>query len=507
MKHHLFLFIAFMLTVFPSAVLTETGAEDIREAAVSGRFYPSNHDMLSRAVRHFLDDAIPAKKERPLAIVAPHAGYIYSGQICADAFRQAADHKYDLIVVLGTNHSAPGFSGFSVYPRGGFRTPLGIAEIDEKAAAALMAGRGDISFHKDAHEKEHSVEVMLPFVQTLFPGVKILPIIVAADDPQTCEHFGKKLADVIRDRRALIVSSTDLSHYPSYEDAVVTDRNTLEAMISLNPARVNEVVQKQEKKRISNLSTCACGQSPVMAAMSAAKALGANCGRIISYANSGDAAVGDRNRVVGYGAIAFTNSPHCSEQIPDPFVPESDKPAELNTAQKKALLGFARKTIAQYLDSETAPMARGFDAQLWYKQGAFVTLKKQGDLRGCIGHMAEDRPLCQVVGEMALHAAFQDSRFRPLAPAELPQCEIEISVLTPFQEVAEPEQILVGRDGVLIRKHGRSAVFLPQVAPEQGWNREQMLEHLCQKAGLESDAWKQDTRFFTFQANVFSEHE
>lgn len=499
------LVIIFILILSP-CVMAASGA-DIREPAVSGRFYPSDPEKLSRAVRHFLDDALPSKGERPIAIAAPHAGYIYSGQICADAFAQAAGHDYDLIVLLGTNHSAPGFSGISVYPAGGYRTPLGVAKIDEKAAAALMTAGGDISFHEQAHEKEHSVEVMVPFAQTLFPGVKILTAIVGTDDPEACVRFGRKLAEVIRTRQALIVSSTDLSHYPAYEDAVVTDRNTLEAMISLDPARMNEIIRKQERKGINNLSTCACGQAPVMAAMSAAKALGANCGRIISYANSGDASVGDRNRVVGYGALLFTASEHCSERIPEPFVPESDSPADLNDTQKKSLLVFARKTIAQYLDSETVPLARGFDAQLWYKQGAFVTLKKNGDLRGCIGHMAEDRPLCQVVGEMALNAAFQDRRFRPLAAAELPQCEIEISVLTPFREVDGPEQILVGRDGVLIRKDGRSAVFLPQVAPEQGWNREQMLEHLCQKAGLPSDAWKEDTRFFTFQATVFSEHE
>ncbi|MEZ4528548.1 MAG: AmmeMemoRadiSam system protein B [Desulfobacterales bacterium] len=506
-QQNLFLFLAITLIFSPSAEVSQAFAADMREPAVSGRFYPSDPEKLSLAVRHFLDDALPAKGERPIAIAAPHAGYIYSGQICADAFAQAAGHEYDLIVLLGTNHSAPGFRGISVYSAGGYRTPLGVAEIDEKAAAALMSGKGDISFHRAAHEKEHSVEVMIPFVQTLFPGVKILPAIVAADDPEVCARFGRKLAEVIRTRRALLVSSTDLSHYPAYEDAAVTDRNTLEAMISLDPARLNQVIRTQERKGISNLSTCACGQAPIMAVMTAAKALGANCGRIISYANSGDASVGTRDRVVGYGAVVFAASESCTDRIPEPFVPESESPADLNDAQKKSLLVFARNTITWYLDSETVPLARGFDAQLWYKQGAFVTLKKQGNLRGCIGHMAEDRPLCQVVGEMALNAAFEDRRFRPLAAAELPQCEIEISVLTPFREVSGPEQILVGRDGVLIRKDGRSAVFLPQVAPEQGWNREQMLEHLCQKAGLASDAWKENARFFTFQANVFSEHE
>jgi AmmeMemoRadiSam system protein A len=161
----------------------------------------------------------------------------------------------------------------------------------------------------------------------------------------------------------------------------------------------------------------------------------------------------------------------------------------------------------RYLTTETTPLARGFDPALQLDQGAFVTLKKKGDLRGCIGHMAEDMPLCQVVGFCALQSAFNDRRFSPVELSELRDIDIEISVLTPYRRVGGYDAIRIGRDGVLMEKSGRSAVFLPSVAVEQGWNREEMLSHLSAKAGLSSDAWKKDAVFYTFQAVAFSESE
>jgi AmmeMemoRadiSam system protein A len=179
----------------------------------------------------------------------------------------------------------------------------------------------------------------------------------------------------------------------------------------------------------------------------------------------------------------------------------------LTTDDKTALLSFARRTIRQFLTTDTAPLARGFDPALENERGAFVTLKKDGKLRGCIGHMADDLPLCQVVGYCALQAAFNDRRFSPLTLEELEEVEIEVSVLTPFQPVDRYEDIQIGRDGVMLEKNGRSAVYLPSVAVEQGWNREEMLSHLSVKAGLSANAWKKGTRFYTFQANAFGESD
>lgn len=476
----------------------------VREPAVAGKFYPADPSRLKAAVTYYLEDAVKGSGEKPVAIISPHAGYIYSAQIAADAFQQAAGHDYDLIILLGVNHTAPGFTGVSIYP-GDYQTPLGVVKTDEDAAKQLVSAGDDFVFDAAVHTREHSIEVQLPFVQILFPHAKVIPAVVGSPDLDLCTRVAEALANIAKDRSALIVASSDLSHYPGYEDAVKTDKNTLDAMLTMDPKRFLSVIKKQEKERIPNLSTCACGEAAILTAMIAAKKLGAVCGRLVSYANSGDASVGSHDRVVGYGAVSFSADKNCNaEKSVKRAVPES---GGLTREHKKALLSFARKTIEQFLTSETIPPARGFDPILENRQGAFVTLKKHGELRGCIGHMAEDLPLCQVVGMMALQAAFNDRRFTPLKLNELPEIEIEISVLTPSQKVKETEDIVIGRDGVILRKDGRSAVFLPQVAPEQGWNREEMLSHLSRKAGLSSDSWKEDAEFYTFQAVVFSESE
>jgi AmmeMemoRadiSam system protein A len=304
------------------------------------------------------------------------------------------------------------------------------------------------------------------------------------------------------------VASCDLSHFPAYDDADRVDRKTLEAIATLDPETLRSTITEQMGEGVPELGTCACGEAPVLAAMIAAKRLGATGGQIISYANSGDTSVGDRSRVVGYGAVAFVTAQGAVGLSPAPRPKTATKGgAALAEEQGRSLLSFARRTIRQYLTTDTAPLARGFAPALENEEGAFVTLRKKGDLRGCIGHMAQDLPLCQVVGYCALQAAFNDRRFTPVELDELADIDIEISVLTPYQPVNGYEDIRIGRDGVLIQKDGRSAVFLPSVAVEQGWTRDEMLSHLSLKAGLPSDAWKKDAKFYTFQAVVFSESE
>jgi AmmeMemoRadiSam system protein B/AmmeMemoRadiSam system protein A len=479
----------------------------IRQPAVAGRFYPGDPLKLARAIHAYLEDAEAPVGEKPIAIIAPHAGYIFSGQICADAFNQAVGQAYDLIVLLGTNHTTPEFAGVSIYPEGGYQTPLGIARIDGSLSAELIAGAKEFTFKEFMHVREHSIEVLVPFVQILFPEAKIVTAIVGTPDLDICARFGQTLANVLRGKRALIVASSDLSHYPGYKDAVRVDRITLEAILTQDPGTVQKTLQKQMAGHISNLATCACGQAPILTAMIAAKALGANCAKIISYANSGNASVGSRDRVVGYGAVSFTANQACTHDKPAPEAFPKSLSRGMNDHHKSVLIAFARKTIQQFLTADTTPLARGFDPVLFQKQGAFVTLKKHGNLRGCIGHMAEDLPLCQVVGSMALQAAFNDRRFTNVTLKELPEIDIEISVLTPFQPIKEVEDIIIGRDGVVLRKNDRSAVFLPQVPVEQGWDRNQLLDRLSQKAGLAAGSWRDGAQLYTFQANVFKESD
>ena len=519
MHKHLFSLLAVLLLFQGCNAGESTGDktdQNVRLPAVAGKFYPGEADQLRAAIAGFLEDAItPAslKDAQPVALIAPHAGYIYSGQIAADAYAAVSGNKYDLVVILGTNHTTPGFDDFSIYPRGAYRTPLGDAAIDAEFADRLMKEADKCSFNPAVHRQEHSVEVQVPFVQYILPGVKILPVVVGTNSVERCTAFGKSIAAVAGNRKILIVTSSDLSHYPDYDDAVDVDNKLLTAVGTLDPANIKSAIEKNIRRRLPNLSTCACGEGAIMVAMSAAKALGAKQATIVSYANSGDALVGDRSRVVGYGAVVFTRDVQTGLPPLNPPLQSRGGGAlsnEVNSgsltgADKTALLRLARKTMQRYLTSQTVPLPRGFSSAANNKQGAFVTLNKHGELRGCIGHMAEDTPLYQVVGEMALAAAFNDRRFSPVEVEELDDIEIEISVLTPYEKINKPDDFIVGRDGIVIRKSGRSAVYLPQVAPEQGWNREETLDHLCLKAGLPRGSWREGAELFTFQADVFHE--
>ncbi|MFC1858950.1 AmmeMemoRadiSam system protein B, partial [Thermodesulfobacteriota bacterium] len=400
---------------------------NIREPVVAGKFYPQDPDMLSKAIDLYLEDAKAPPGARPIALIAPHAGYIFSGQICADAFKQTMGHDYDIVVLLGASHTTPGFNGVSIYASGGYRTPLGVAEIARHIPADLMAASENFTFNASMHAREHSIEVLVPFVQKLHPNAKIVTAILGKPDPDLCVRFGLALAKVLKNRKALIVASSDLSHYPDYEDAVRVDRGTLDAVLTRDPEIVHAVIQQQMDKKIPNLSTCACGEAPILATLVAAKKLGANCARLISYANSGDALIGGHSRVVGYGAVSLSAQKTCNSKHKNNGLQEKIRGSKISKTNQKALLKFARKTIEQYHASRTVPLARGFDPALERKQGAFVTLKTNHKLRGCIGHMTEDLPLCQTVGAMAWRAAFNDRRFKPVAREEMPEIEIEIS--------------------------------------------------------------------------------
>ncbi len=502
--------LAVLILFFAAACqANKTSDSDIREPAVAGKFYSESATKLKLAVTNFLQDATPANVKKPVAIIVPHAGYIFSGQICADAFAQVRHQKYDVIVILGTNHTSPGLQGIALYPGSGFRTPLGTVPVEKSIIASILKeDPTDCVLDKAPHQSEHSIEVIVPFIQVVFPKAKIVPVIVSSPDINTCTRFGQVLAKVLKDKNALIVASSDLSHYPSYQDANIVDRGTLTAITGLDPAKFRKTIQTNRDKNIPNLGTSACGEAPITIAMAAAKSLGATRGVIISYANSGDVSVGERSRVVGYGAVVLT----ADDKTKD-FMTGAGQPAAassngtLTSSDKRYLLTFARETISRIFSTDTAPLARPSFAILREPRGAFVTLKKHGELRGCIGHMMEDEPLAKIVGTMAIQAAFNDRRFNPLTADELKDIEIEISVLTPMKQVGGYSDILVGRDGVFLTKDGRSAVFLPQVATEQHWSRDIMLDNLCRKAGLDSGCWKKGAQFLTFQAIVFNESE
>ena len=499
--------IVFMLLLPAACHAAEKADGSLRQPAVAGRFYPDAAPALRLAVEKYMQDALPPAAKDPVAIIVPHAGYVFSGQICADGFNQVSGRKYDTVVILGTNHTSSSFNKVGLYPGRGFITPLGTAAVDSGIVDALLADCPDCIPNASIHEKEHSIEVVVPFVQVLFPSAKIVPAVVGAPDLALCERFGRALAKVLKGRNALIVASSDLSHYPAAVSASMVDRQTLQAILPLDPASFHSVAHTASDRNIRGLSTRACGEAPIMAAMVAAQSLGASSGVLVSYANSGDTVLGERAQVVGYGAVALASGRMEATGAKPPVPRSGGRSAALTPSDRRAILSIARETIERFLTTKTAPLARNPAPDLEQTRGMFVTLTKHGELRGCIGEIMPDKPLYQLVGTVALKSALEDPRFPQLRREELKDIEIEISILTPPMPAAGAGDIVVGRDGVILKRDGRSAIFLPQVATEQGWGRDQMLDQLCMKAGLAAGCWKQGAQFLTYQAEVFSEKE
>jgi len=505
MTHILLLFISALLalnSLIPGSAGTELPLSDVRLPVVSGQFYPSDPGKLELAIRQYLKESITVSMQDPVAVLVPHAGYIYSGPTSADAYRQIMDRNYDVFIILGVNHTTGGFRGVSVADYASFRTPLGDVPVDQTVSAALMEECSDCVLSREVHIREHSIEVQLPFLQVLFPEAKIVPVIIHPPDLDVCRRFGETLARVLKNRKALIIISSDLSHYPTSMDAVEADRKTLKVIAGLDPVKIAAGMRDLD---IPNLDTRACGEAAILSGVTAAGILGAKRAVVAGYANSGDTTLGEQNRTVGYSAVVFTsgNAPNDLHTLNRENPPESATP--LKDPEKKWLLSFARETIHQYLTTETLPLARNLPARLRFMQGAFVTYKKGDQLRGCIGTMLAENELGSTVGKMSLYAALEDPRYPPVTLEELDNLEIEISVLSPLRPIDDPKRIVIGRDGVVLIKEDASAVFLPQVAPEQNWNREEMLENLCRKAGLPKDCWENDASLQVFQADVFSE--
>lgn len=500
---------ALVLAATPLRGAVAADPAELRAPVFAGQFYPAAPGALRRAIDAFLADALPPSGERPVALVLPHAGYVYSGQIAADGYREAAGFDYEVVVLLGTNHTTAPFAGIALDRASGYRTPLGVVDADRDLAAALAAADRAVSFRPEVFAREHSIEVQLPFVQALFPRAKVLAAVVGAPDLALARRFGATLAEHLAGRRALVVASSDLAHYPTLETARAVDRATLAAIAALDPEAAAAAIERAEASGAPGLATAACGRGPILVAMEAARRLGARRGRVVSAATSGDTVAGEAGRVVGYGAVAFGEGAvgTAADALPAP-PPPTPPPADatpLAAGERAALLALARATLMRSYDSGTLPLPRPASPRLSRAQGAFVTLLEGGELRGCIGHLASDTPLALTVARMALAAATEDPRFPPVRAEELDRLVLEISVLTPFTRVAGPEAIVAGRDGVLLRQAGRQAVFLPQVAREQGWGRDELLDHLCEKAGLAATCWRRDAQLATFQADVFRE--
>jgi len=466
--------------------------KNVRESVIAGSWYPGNPSRLTQDIQGYLAQVPEHKLEGELiALIAPHAGYVYSGQVAAHAYKLLQGKHYDIVVIVAPSHRAY-FKGASVYPHGGYRTPLGIVPVAEEITEALMQQSPLISSIPQAHAQEHSLEIQLPFLQVVLGEFRLVPIVMGEQDFRTCEEVSKAVAAVIKGKNALLIASTDLSHFHPYKEAVGLDQAVLKRVDAFDPEGLSKDLGKGRCE--------ACGGGPVVTVMLAAQARGADQGEVLHYANSGDV-TGDRSSVVGYMAgvlykSATAQKTHTKKKV--------GVDLGLNEEEKKTLHEIAHTVIWNKASGKEVPKFHVKSERLQELRGAFVTINKKGSLRGCIGHIRGVKPLYKSVEEMAAAAAFGDPRFPPVTKKELKDLAIEISVLTPFKQITDVKEIEVGVHGIYMERGYYSGLLLPQVATEYGWDRDTFLEHTCRKAGLPHDAWRdKETKIYIFSADIF----
>ena len=491
----------------------------VRPATQAGRFYEGNPQVLSHEVDSLLaQHANDGSYDNVAALIVPHAGYYFSGNVAASAYMSLDTTKhYKRIFLLGPSHHE-WLDGASVNTEADYyATPLGQVKVDHETAVLLTntnstnddlntdrTDKADLStntnstndtnrvffYRPEAHDREHCLEVQLPFLQRVFTKEvpPIVPIIISTNDFQKLQRIAEALKPYFTDENLFIVSS-DFSHYPSYGDACAVDAKTGKAIESGDVEQFIATIQANARSGIRNLATSACGELAIVTLMLMMDSQYQV--KHLLYQNSGDIDDHDPTRVVGYHSFAILRG--------------EEKGFSLTDEEKTLLKKIAYESIKDSLDGKriAQPSLNSQLLTLNSMCGAFVSLHKQGRLRGCIGHFGEDVPLYEIVAEMARAAAFEDPRFLPVTRDELDELDIEISVLTPMRRIQSLDEFQLHRHGIYIKKGYRSGTFLPQVADEVNWTKEEFVGHCSQdKAGLGWDGWR-DAELYVYEAIVF----
>ncbi len=466
-----------------------------------------------KELRNELDGYMAAVTAKPLpavcALITPHAGYAYSGAVAAHAYKAAQGRTYKRIVVLGPSHrvSMPNLAGLPDATH--LATVLGEVPLDQEFMAALLK-HACFRVIPQAHAGEHSVEIQVPLLQTAFRGFQLVPIVVGQLDAAGARQVGAALRGLVDDQ-TLVVVSTDFTHFGARFD-YLPFRNDVAANLEKLDLGAFEFVKSKDlagfEAYVDRTGATICGRCPV-AVLLAMLPDHAQV-HLLRYATSGGL-TGDYENSVSYVAAAVTGQ--WTGRVDAAAAPVTEPAAaadpQLTATDQEQLLKLARGTLEYYMAHRKRPQPQDLGIALTpgmqRTMGAFVTLKAQGQLRGCIGEIFPRRPLYEAVMDHALNSALNDTRFMPVPAGEVKDLEFEISALHPPHPVAAYQEIEIGRHGVVLSKRGRSAVFLPQVAPEQGWGVEETLTHLAMKAGLPPDAWKEGCEFEVFEATVFHE--
>ena len=468
----------------------------VRKPAVAGSFYPSSAKEILSMTQGWLHpvDAQAA----PQAVIVPHAGYVFSGEVAASAFNRIPKrHPYKRIFLLGPSHRV-GFSGASVDTLYTYaETPLGRVAIDVETGKELLK-MAPFTCRNDAHDREHCLEVQLPFLQMMYEEVpSIVPIVIGTQRLEILEDIADSLEPYFNEDNLFIISS-DFSHYPSYKDAQASDLYLANAIEQGGLEEFLKALRYIRKMDFTGQDTAACGACAIAVLLSMMDAQGRNHFDVdhVMYRNSGDSPYGEKDRVVGYNSIVITRNQKTDDHL-----------FHFTDEEKKGMIGAARSAIYSALrmdyDGEAKPV--GILKDKGY--GVFVTLHLNGRLRGCIGRFTSSDSLFETIQDMARSAAFSDPRFPSLSRSEAPRIDIEVSVLSPLKRISSVDEFKLGRDGIYMIKGSRHGTFLPQVATETGWSTEEFLGHCAQdKAGIGYYGWK-DAELYTYQTEIVNESE
>lgn len=483
-------YISIIFAVILALCLT-VSAESIRHPVIAGKFYPADKSSLTSMLDSMIEQSEKIETwGRPLALISPHAGFIYSGPTAAAGYRLLRDYpQIRTALIIGFKHQVD-YKGIAIWDRGAWQTPLGVTQIDTELASKIRRASKYIASGESYFYGEHSLETQLPFLQYVNPEIKIVPLQIGLQEKKMIDELVRVVPEAIGERKdVVIIASTDLTHYKSRSKCREIDNRTAGYIREL---KGRELWQAEEKGTVE-----LCGAGPVAATIEIAKKLGANEARILRQSDSGDFSR-DTTSVVSYlSAVIYHQEHKTSGQ-------DSDE-AYLSPEEKQILIKIARNSIEAWLEGKPIPEFDPPHGVLTKDGAAFVTINKNHRLRGCIGYTEAFMPLYQAVSSCAVKAASEDPRFPRLAGDEYPEIQLEISVLTPLKEIEEIEQIKVGKHGLMIFKGNRRGLLLPQVASSYGWSRTEFLEHTCQKAGLSPGCWENDCKIMVFSAEVFGE--
>jgi len=487
--------------------------QSIRKSALAGSWYPADPGKLKNRLALYLERVgQPDLNAKPFAIIVPHAGYMYSAQAAAYAYKALENSDIGQVIILGISHYYP-LIGAALPEADFFETPLGLVPVDKESIKKLITSP---LFKKDAlsHEREHSLEIQIPFLQmVLKKGFKIVPIAVGSLKPGDFALLGQEIKKIMGPR-TLIVASSDFVHYGPRFDYVPSLKNIPSTIEKIDRGAIDQILKKDSAGFIDHCEKTGatiCGRNPIAVLL---KILPPESqGTLLRYYRSGDI-TGDWDNSVSYASFLFTVPAGKKEGPPIRFINSENELRQkemLTVPEQKALINLARQTIESFVRDNKVPdsaaLASKYSGGLQKNLGVFVTLQEHGQLRGCIGSIQGREPLYQGVINNAVNSCARDTRFNPVQAKELNDIHIEISVLSPLKKAESAERILPGWTGVVLQKGPYQAVYLPQVPLEVGWDRDEMLSNLAEKAGLGPDDWKSDAQFFTFEAQIFSEEK